>query len=91
MKFSVGEIAILVGVIYHPKIEGEECEISGDLKIRYGQRSGPLMAYEIICGGTVYLAAPSQLRKKKPPLSTWEQVQADTQWNPNKVMEGESR
>jgi len=89
--FKVNEIAIYV----HPESPhyGAEVEVLSGLTVR----SASHIRTGIVDTSPRYLITnlypdkasrfsvlPQYLRKKKPPLSTWEQVQADTQWNPNK-------
>ena len=86
-KFKVGEIAVIVDSVFHEFI-GAECVILGpaenwdDADYIVG-----INADTSKYNDGQWVTSEKNLRKKKPPeeLSTWEEVQAITNWNPKKV------
>lgn len=88
-KFKIGEVAIIARWINHPELIGRECTILTN-DIHYGKNF-----YEVdIEGfgtrepdGRIMAAYEDDLRKKKPPLSTWNKIEEQTNWNPMKQYE----
>lgn len=84
--FKIGEIAIFI-----PDDEEwiRDCTITRLLEYQCWEdskgMSGFGYCYTVHHDDEESLAMPHELRKKKPPLSTWEQVQEDTKWNPIEV------
>jgi len=79
-KFEVGEIAI-IGWSYTTSDIGSEVEILSSL---YMDEEG-YMVHDVKLEYRENTSwQPKYLRKKKPPLSTWDKVTADTLWNPLK-------
>lgn len=83
-KFEVGEVAIL-DVPRYPELTGLECTI---LKIGVENEDDYLIE---VCGinpkqygAESFTCYEHNLRKKRPPeeLSTWEEIQKITDWNP---------
>ena len=94
-KFKLGEIVIFCGLKNTRELNGEECEITEALDRRrlvysHGEIQNNEMCYGVTTKtGYKIFVRPEFLRKKKPPeeLSTWEEIQALTNWNPAKVLE----
>jgi len=91
-KFQIGEIVIGQGFTYNPERNGMECEIIEGVLIRRvrwkGGREGEELTYLVKWpDGELTAQEPHQLRKKKHPqdLSSWEAVQEQTGWSPQKV------
>lgn len=90
-KFSVGEMAIIDNCKSYPSFIGMECEILSNPYDGIGSITGELCIGYDAClqNGEKHSIAERCLRKKKPPqeLTTWEEVQKLTNWNPTKVEE----
>lgn len=87
-KFEIGEIAIIDNSVHKPEFVGMECEIIS--REIYGIAKGTEYAaygYIVEINGETHGFVKACLRKKKPPqeLSTWEEVEKLTHWNPTKV------
>ncbi len=83
-EFKIGDIVIIV--VTHPNyacFNGLGCEImssldsNGKYEVRIDGRTPKK-------GFSGFAAKPWSLRKKKPPLSNWEDVETKTGWNPVK-------
>lgn len=92
MKFEIGEVAIGQNCVIDVRVNGMECVITEDVKIRRVIGTTTRIESDRLCymvkwaDGRIGAASPLKLRKKKPPkeTSTWEEVQEDTGWNPQK-------
>lgn len=91
-KFEVGEIAIL----FAPGEPGHLCDVevvsillpAGHIPVGGNSSAANMLpSHRIFAEGHYGFAPPSMLRKKKPPqaLSTWEDIQKETGWHPQKV------
>ena len=81
-KFKVGEVAIIQSKEF-PSYNGNETRIITLYFDNNDEQAYRCSMHPTSFGGW----NESALRKKKPPeeLSTWEEVQEDTGWNPKKV------
>jgi len=79
-KFEVGEIAI-IGWSEDGLYVGEEVEICSR---EFMALDGGVGHRVLFSDGNKSNFETKHLRKKKPPLSTWDKVTADTLWNPLK-------
>lgn len=94
MKFEIGEVAILIAD-GNKKGSTKGCEVECEV-ISIEHEMVGLLGYEIIIDGDIcgspfsrqgeWFVSTVSLRKKKPPegLSSWEEIQKLTNWNPSK-------
>lgn len=85
-KFKVGEVAIYQHLTISLKSNGEECEIIRGLDYHEDSEFPHKLMYITKDANGIFVVKPENLRKKNPPqeLSTWEEVQKLTNWNPSK-------
>jgi hypothetical protein len=95
MRFKVGDVAILIKTRWHGCADptGQEVVVramgpwSTGTEMLDGYCIKAPAEYEVeTANGCIGHVMDWQLAPKRPPqeLSTWEQVQKDTGWNPNK-------
>lgn len=88
-KFEVGEIAIYQNLVGRGQYwNGEECEVIKPLGKYLSNIEPDELVYYVKDGQGIFSVREDQIRKKKPPkeeLSTWEEIQKLTNWNPEKV------
>jgi len=83
-KFEVGEDVIIQSVNY-PESNGIETKVTEVMSPNRFVNFNGLHGYRLDSDGDKDIAwCETALRKKKPPLSTWDKVTADTLWNPLK-------
>ena len=87
-EFSVGEVAVLYGLVRDARFNERRVKILGPLRSFTGNDGVTDDRYEVDMGEGTKQAHPRNLRKRRPPQekTTWSECEEFTGWNPLKVV-----